>query len=53
VAGRQPLEVTVRTRDVTVRAGSDVDDDASAVRLRRRLLSHSENRNGFRRGPQR
>src|SRR5262249_20088391 len=31
-AGRQPFEVTVRTRDVTVRAGCDVDDDVSALR---------------------
>src|SRR5882672_7449747 len=31
-AGRQPFEVTVRTRDVAVRAGSDVDDDVSALR---------------------
>src|SRR6266851_7951424 len=29
-AGRQPFEITVRTRDVTVRAGCDVDDDVSA-----------------------
>src|SRR3989442_15100638 len=31
-ARRQPFEVTVRTRDVAVRAGSDVDDDVSALR---------------------
>src|SRR6266850_8258267 len=31
-AGCQPFEVTVRTRDVTVGAGSDVDDDVSALR---------------------
>src|SRR5712691_4456249 len=31
-AGRQPFEVTVRTRDVAVRAGADVDDDVSALR---------------------
>src|SRR5216684_7093455 len=31
-AGRQPFEITVRTRDVTVRAGCDVDDDVSALR---------------------
>ena len=31
-AGRQPFEVTVRTRDVAVGAGSDVDDDVSALR---------------------
>src|SRR5260370_29617759 len=30
-AGRQPFEVTVRTRDVAVRACSDVDDDVSAL----------------------
>src|SRR6266550_4225068 len=30
-ARRQPFEITVRTRDVTVRAGSDVDDDVSAL----------------------
>src|SRR5882762_8169308 len=29
--GRQPFEITVRTRDITVRAGSDVDDDVSAL----------------------
>src|SRR6516162_3270544 len=33
-AGRQPFEITVRTRDVTVRAGCDVDDDVSALRHR-------------------
>src|SRR5205085_6416732 len=31
-AGRQPFEIAVRTRDVTVCAGCDVDDDASALR---------------------
>src|SRR5260370_26599195 len=31
-AGRQPFEITVSTRDVTVRAGCDVDDDVSAPR---------------------
>lgn len=31
-AGRQPFEVTVRTRDVAVRAGRDVDDDVAALR---------------------
>src|SRR6267142_5581341 len=31
-AGRQPFEVTVRTRDVAVRAGADVDEDVSALR---------------------
>src|ERR1700730_14329770 len=31
-AGRKPFEVTVRTRDVAVRAGSDVDDNVSALR---------------------
>src|SRR5713226_7941152 len=31
-AGRQPFEITVRTRDVTVRAGCDVDDDVSTLR---------------------
>src|ERR1700737_3049528 len=31
-AGRKPLEITVRTRDVTVGAGCDVDDDISALR---------------------
>ena len=31
-AGRQPFEIAVRTRDVTVRAGCDVDDDVSAFR---------------------
>src|SRR5215472_18938789 len=31
-AGRQPFKITVRTRDVTVRAGCDVDDDVSALR---------------------
>src|SRR6516164_9868984 len=31
-AGRQPFEITVRTRDVTVRAGCDMDDDVSALR---------------------
>src|SRR6266540_7016915 len=31
-AGRQPFEITVRPRDVTVRAGCDVDDDFSALR---------------------
>src|SRR5437867_1819492 len=31
-AGGQPFEVTVGTRDVAVRAGSDVDDDVSALR---------------------
>src|SRR5213594_2867094 len=31
-AGRQPFEITVRTRDVTVRAGCDVDDDVSPLR---------------------
>src|SRR5215831_15342554 len=31
-AGRQPFEITVRTRDVTVRAGCDVDNDVSALR---------------------
>src|SRR6266481_6101308 len=30
-AGRQPFEVTVRTRDVAVGAGSDVDDNVSAL----------------------
>src|SRR6476660_3826328 len=30
-AGRQPFEVTVRTRDVAVGAGSDVDDDVSVL----------------------
>src|SRR2546426_4121480 len=31
-AGRQPFEITVRPRDVTIRAGCDVDDDVSALR---------------------
>src|SRR6266705_716660 len=31
-AGRQPFETAVRTRDVTVRTGCDVDDDVSALR---------------------
>ena len=31
-AGRQSFEVAVRTRDVAVGAGSDVDDDLSALR---------------------
>jgi|SRR6266849_873374 len=31
-AGRQPFEIAVRTRDITVRAGSDVDDDVSPLR---------------------
>jgi len=31
-AGRQPFEVPVRTRDVAVRAGCDVDNDVSALR---------------------
>src|ERR1043166_617500 len=31
-AGRQPFEITVRTRDVTVHARPDVDDDVSALR---------------------
>src|SRR5947209_886887 len=30
-AGRQPFQITVRTRDVTVCAGSDVDDNFSAI----------------------
>src|SRR6266480_1934059 len=30
--GRQPVEITVRTRDVTIRAACDVDDDVSALR---------------------
>src|SRR6266480_7861902 len=30
--GRQPFEITVRTRDVTVCAGSDVDDDFATFR---------------------
>src|SRR6266850_1831080 len=30
-SGRQPFEITVRTRDVAVRACSDVDDDVSAL----------------------
>src|SRR6516225_11066329 len=37
-AGRQPFEITVRTRDVTIRAGCDVDDDLSALRHEYRLL---------------
>src|SRR5438876_4859682 len=31
-AGRQPFEITVSTRDVTVCAGRDVDDDLSVLR---------------------
>src|SRR5438270_9367666 len=31
-AGRQPFEIAVRTRDVSVRAGCDVDDDFSTLR---------------------
>src|SRR5438270_4559375 len=31
-AGRQPVEITVRMRDVAVRAGCDVDDNVSALR---------------------
>src|SRR5512140_3503330 len=31
-ARHQPFEITVRTRDVTIRAGRDVDDDVSALR---------------------
>src|SRR5262245_23304150 len=31
-AGRQPFEITVRTRNVTVRAGSNMDYDFSVVR---------------------
>ena len=31
-AGRQPFEITVGTRDVTVRAGRDVDDDFATLR---------------------
>src|SRR5882762_588495 len=31
-AGRQPLEITVSTRDVAVRAGPDVDDDFATLR---------------------
>jgi len=31
-AGSQPFEIAVRARDVTVRAGCDVDDDVSALR---------------------
>src|SRR5690242_8104149 len=31
-AGRQPFEITVRPCDVTVRAGSDMDDDLSPLR---------------------
>src|SRR5262245_64962660 len=31
-AGRQPFDIVVGTRDVTVRAGGDVDDDLSALR---------------------
>src|SRR5947199_6903592 len=31
-AGRQPFEVAVGTRDVAVRAGSNVNDDVSALR---------------------
>src|SRR5215813_372002 len=27
--GRQPFQITIRARDVSVRAGSDVDDDLS------------------------
>src|SRR6267142_3165738 len=30
-SGRQPFEITVRTRDVAVRAGADVHDDVSAL----------------------
>src|SRR6266513_4938542 len=31
-AGRQPFEITVGTRDITVRAGPDVDDDFATLR---------------------
>src|SRR5882762_11403664 len=31
-AGRQPFEITVSTRDVTICAGCDVDDDVSPLR---------------------
>src|SRR5437870_7750708 len=31
-AGRQPFEITVSTRDITVCAGGDVDDDFSTLR---------------------
>src|SRR3982751_2313550 len=37
-AGRQPFEIAVSTRDVTVCAGSDVDDDVSALRHEYRSL---------------
>src|SRR6266550_251862 len=37
-AGRQPFEITVRTRDVAVRAGCEVDDDVSALRHEYRSL---------------
>src|SRR5437764_884393 len=30
--GRQPFQITVRPRDVTIRAGRDVDDDLPALR---------------------
>src|SRR2546427_7736302 len=31
-AGRQPFEIAVGTRDITVRAGRDVDDDFARLR---------------------
>src|SRR5947207_12840228 len=56
-AGRQPLEATIRTREVAVGAGSDVDDDASALRhayqsrgirlLQTELLSRCQQRERF------
>src|SRR5437899_7396255 len=36
-AGRQPFEIAVGTRDITVRAGRDVDDDVA----RRHALKNS------------
>src|SRR5436190_103761 len=30
-AGRQPFEIAVGTRDITVRAGRDVDDDSARL----------------------
>src|SRR5438477_6306053 len=58
-AGGQPFEITVRTRDVTIRASSDVDDDVSALRheLRSPPLSlrpgDPRSRGYSRRGPRR
>src|SRR5881275_1609892 len=58
-AGGQPFETTVRTRDVTIRTSSDVDDDVSALRheLRSPPLSlrpgDPRSRGYSRRGPRR